>query len=274
MNKRIRYCIAFTAVIISQNFIYASNLANPLAPIPGARIALGASYHLGGYTITNRKVPCIMNRFHGRLSYSPVTYFNLGVDLGATQMEVASDTNETIITQTFHGSYGFSYGANIKLSTPLIARTIGLIAIVQGTQFKTKNENGALYKGPDITGAVGLLFRIKKYAYIAAGMEVYLIEGKNKSYNSETEMPYSNVNNVRGWIALDITPQMKNIKKYIPYISFEASLTPEAGFNKKAPLQEISFSVAIGSISKRLYGQKTTEEEQQESEEQNDIERD
>jgi hypothetical protein len=273
-NKFIFISIFFICLPAGQHVLYASNLANPVQPISGARMALGVSYHIGGYTITNRKLPCLINRFHGRISYAPFTYFNLGIDLGASQMEVASDTTLTGLIQTFHGNYGFSFGAYIKVSSPLIRNIMGFIGILQGTQFKSENSSGAYYKGPDLNGAVGLLFRIRKFAYIAAGAEAYLIDGKNKSYNSDVEMNYSNVNNVRGWIAFDITPPMKNVKRYIPYLTVEVSLSPEVTFNKKAPMQEISFSISIGSVTKRLYGKKTLEEEQQQTEEQNDIERD
>ncbi len=234
---------------------YTSNLANPLAPIPAARLGVGVSYHLGGYTITNWEIPSLMNRIHARINYAPFVYFNFGADLGVTQMEVAADTSDTVVIETFHGNYKFSYGINVKLSTPLFKDIIGLIGIGQGTRFESENKAGALYGGFDGAGAVGILVHIKNIGYVAAGSKIYVIQGKNRSYNSTKKQFYSNVNNIRGWLAFDYFPKIEAITKYIPFITFELSIAPGVSFGKKAPLQEISFSLTLGSITKRLYGE-------------------
>lgn len=248
----------FCLVLIAGSALYtlhASNLANPLAPIPDARMGIGVSYHLGGHTITNWEIPSIMNRIHARVNYAPFTYFNFGADLGVTQMEVAADTLDTLAIGAFHGKYGFSFGVNIKLSSPLFKDVIGIIGIGQGTIFESENKSGAMYGGYDGAGAIGLLLHIPNVGYLAAGSKLYLIQGKNHSYNSTKENDYSNVNNVRGWIAFDYFPRINTDAKYIPYFSLEVSLSPDAAFGKKAPVQEISFSLALGSITRRLYGE-------------------
>lgn len=252
-----------TSILIMINFsiipCIASNLANPVAPIPTARIGIGLSYHLGGHTVTNREIPSLMNRFHARFSYAPSTYLNFGFDLGTSQMDVASDTSALDTLLIFHGKYGFSYGAHLKLSTPLILNDIvGLIGIFQGTRFFSENDEGAYYSGYDAAGAAGLLFHIPGFGYIAAGSKVYLIaKGRNKSYNSGVEHRYSNINNVRGWLAIDYFPKIKSISETRPYISFELSISPDAKVRDRAPIQEVSISIAIGSITKRLYGEES-----------------
>jgi hypothetical protein len=233
----------------------ASNLANPVTPIPSARISIGVSYHLGGYTITNAELPSLLNRINARVNYAPLQFFNIGIDCGASQMEVAADTLDSLIIGAFHGNYTFSFGANIKLSSPLLNDLFGLIGIAQGTRFESENKAGALYKGYDVNGIIGFLVHIKNIGYIAAGPQVYLIQGKNKSFNSKTERPYSNVNNIRGWFAFDFFPKLKIDTKNIPYFSLEVAVSPDAGFGKKAPLQEISFSIAFGSVTRKLYGE-------------------
>jgi hypothetical protein len=60
-----------------------SNLANPGGMLPPGRISIGASYHLGGYTITDSALGCLLNRFHARIGYSPLQYVDVGIDLGA-----------------------------------------------------------------------------------------------------------------------------------------------------------------------------------------------
>jgi hypothetical protein len=237
----------------------ASNLANPLVPIPAARIGVGVSYHLDGLTITNREIPAIMNRFDVRASYAPITFINFGIGAGASQMEVVRDTSASDTIGVFHGKYDFSWGAHLKLSTPRVWNDrIGLIGIVQGTAFSSENEDGARYKGYDIAGAFGVLVHIPKFGYIAVGPKVYLIaKGLNKSYNNSSEQVYANINNLRGWLAVDFFPPVKQLFAGKPYCTLEVAMSPAAGFKKRAPVQEISFSIGIGTITPRLYGEES-----------------
>lgn len=251
-NLFILYLIFF--VIISITASSASNLANPVAPIPDARVGIGVSYHLGGYTITNQEIPSLLNRIHARISYSPFTYFNFGIDLGVTQMEVAADTLDTLVYEVFHGNYKFSFGVHIKVSSPFFKDIVGLVGIAQGTRFSSENKAGAMYGGYDGAGAAGFIVHIKNVGYFAAGAKLYVIQGENRSYCGD-EDNFHNVNNLRGWAAFDYFPKIKAISKYIPYISLEVSVAPDAAFGEKAPIQEISFSIAVGSITKRLYGE-------------------
>jgi hypothetical protein len=246
----------FTLVAGLSGMAAASNLANPIGPLPDACMSIGASYQLDGISITNREIPALLNRFQGRLSYAPISFVNFGVDLGATQMEVAADTSASDTLGVFHGRYGFSFGAHLKATTPLFIKgVVGLIGIAQGTSFTSENSRGALYRGYDAAGAAGLLFRVSSFGYVAAGSKVYLIaRGFNQSYNSTGEQRFGNVNNVRGWLAVDFYPPMKTISSGKPYISLELSVSPLAQFNGRAPVQEVSFSVAIGAITNRLYG--------------------
>lgn len=250
-----RYSIVSTLLL--PVILSASNLANPLAPIPSARIGIGVSYHLGGYTLTNRKIPALFNRIYGRISYSPIPYFNIGFDIGATQIEVASDPYHTPVIGAFHGNYKFSYGGYIKLTTPLLRDIIGIVGIAHGTHFISENDMGALYQGYDGAGAAGLLIHIPGFGYISAGSKLYLIKGESKSYHATAKNNFSNVNNIQGWLALDYFPKMEFVSKNIPHITFEVSITPDVKFNDRAPVQEITFSIAIGTITKRLYGEKS-----------------
>lgn len=252
--------IVMIAILLSSASCFGSNLANPVAPVPGARVSVGISYNLGGHTITNWEIPALMNRIHARANYSPFRYFNFGVDLGVTQMEVAADTMDTNYVGAFHGNYKFSFGINLKLASPLLKDIIGVVGIAQGTRFESENKSGAMYGGYDAAGAVGLLLHIKNVGYLAAGSKIYLIEGSSHSYNSSEDNFYSNINNIRGWVAFDYFPKIKTIRKYIPYVSFEVSVSPDVEFGEKAPIQEIGFSIAIGSLTLPLYGEGHDEE--------------
>ena len=233
---------------------FSSNLANPASPLPKANVLIGASYHLGGYTLTNLEIPAMFNRFHGRVDYAPVTWFSLGVDVGATQIEVDRYISARDTIDLFHGEYGFSGGAHLKLSTPaILKKTLSLFTIGQGTTFSSKNDRGAMYGGYDGCAVVGLQFRIPNFGYISAGPMVYLIEGDAEGSDGRNST-YSNVNNIRGWIAIDYIMKSIELTKGNPYISVEFSCTPDASYSKRIPIQEFSLSVSIGYISGKLYG--------------------
>jgi uncharacterized protein (DUF2141 family) len=253
-EKKITLLTAAMAIACAS--LSAANLANPTVLIPAARIGLGASYDLDGATITNNKVPAVFNRFMGRVSYAPFSFLNIGLDAGASQIDVAADTTSTDTIGLFHGGYGFSGGGHVKFGTPFffndLVRGIG---IFQGTIFSSKNDAGAVYGGEDATGALGLQFHIPAFGYVTAGSKACLIHGKNKSYLGN-EGKYSNVNNVRGWLAIDYFPPMEKFSsKNLLYLSCELSVSPKVKFNARAPVQEIGFSFSVGSITPRLYGQ-------------------
>ena len=213
--------------------MHAADLANPTVVIPPARLSVGASYNLGGYSITNRAVPSLINRFEARLSYSPFSFVNFGVDAGTSQMDVAGDTSTTDTVGIFHGGYGFSGGAHLKLGTPFFFNNIlAVMGIVRGGIFSSKSDAGTEYGGTDIAGAAGLQFHIQNFGYITAGSEVYMILGKTTDYLGN-KGNYSNVNNVRGWLAIDYFPaQMLNAKNLF-YVSLEMTVSPKVRFNEQ-----------------------------------------
>jgi len=233
---------------------YASNLANPASPLPAANILLGASYHLGGYSLTNLEIPAMFKRFHGRIDYAPVNYVSLGIDLGATQIEVDKYVTGTDSVDEFHGDYGFSGGAHLKLSTPsILKKTVSFFTIGQATMFSSKNDDGAKYGGYDGTGVIGIQVKIPGFGFISIGPMVYLIEGDAEGTDNKSEF-YSNTNNVRGWIAVDYHLKGPELSKGNAYISFEFSASPKADYSSRIPVQEFSFSVSLGYISGKLYG--------------------
>lgn len=233
---------------------FSSNIANPAVAIPAANMLIGASYHLGGYTLTNLNLPSIFNRFHGRVDYAPIFYVNIGVDLGATQIEVDRYISKTDTIDMFHGNYGFSGGAHLKLSTPFFAKkTLSFFTIGQATTFNSKNYNNAAYGGIDGTGVIGFQVHIPNFGFVSAGPMVYLIEGETKSSDGQ-KGAFSNSNNVRGWLAIDYYLKGNDISKENAYISVEFSVSPNVNYSGRIPIQEFSLSVSLGYISGKLYG--------------------
>ncbi len=246
-----------TAVFLFGFTVSASNLANPAVLIPEARLALGASYDVGGYTISNDSIPCMMNRFQGRCTFAPFSFLNIGIDAGASRMDVAGDTDDVDTFGVFQGNYKLSGGAHLSLGSRFFYNDLfRIVGIGQFTFFSSSNTNAASYRGIDGAGTIGIQFHVKRFGYVTLGPEVYLISGKNKSY-SGTPDRYSNINNLRGWICIDYFPKEKLASANKLYLSLEIALSPKAAFNKRAPMQEIRFSVGLGSITKRLYGEES-----------------
>ena len=232
-------------------YCHASNLANPAVILPEARIAIGASYHLGGYSLTNQEIPSLFNRIHGRVEYGPFKYLTIGLDAGATQVDV-DGIGDTM--PAFHGKFGFSGGGHLKLSTPsFFKQYLSVIAIAQATIFSSENEFSASYSGKDGTGVVGLQAYIPGFGYITAGPWVYIIQGTNKGFDGKSGF-YSNTDNIRGWVAIDFFPKMGEVTSNKPYISLEVSISPKATYSDRIPVQAFSVSLSVGAISRRLYG--------------------
>jgi hypothetical protein len=239
--------------------VHASDLT-PAAVLPPARVAVGLSYHLGGNTIANDEVASILNRYGLRVSYSPLEYVDFGLNGGVAQMEVASLVTRSDTIGVFHGGYGFSGGGHLKLTSPfLLKNTLGFVGIVQATMFSSTNKHKAQYRGIDGAGAVGLQVRLAGFGFASAGAKVYYIRGRNKGYDGSGGR-YSNVNNIRGWLALDCIPPLRGEIKGKPYFSFELSISPDADFADDVAVKEMSFSVSVGWISPQLYGEEDFDE--------------
>ncbi len=241
-------CFFFSDVVL------ASNLASPAVSIPEARIAISASYHLGGYTLTNKAIASLWNRVYSRLEYSPLKFLSIGVEFGATQIDVDQFTINSDTVPIFQGKFGFSGGALLKVSSPAFLHDyLKITGITKASFFSSKNEHNALYKGIDGAGIIGMQFHIPRFGYISTGPLVYVIDGTNKSYTGK-ENYYSNLNNIRGWIAIDFFPRFNEITSNKPFVSLEFSMSPEIDFSRRIPVQEFSVSISIGSVTKRIYG--------------------
>ena len=233
---------------------YSSNLANPASALPAANVLVGASYNAGGYSLTNLNIPALFNRFHGRIEYAPLNCINIGIDLGATQIDVDRYVSSSDTIQLFHGKYGFSGGAHLKLSTPLMfKKTMSLFTIGQATTFTSENDFGATYGGIDGAGVIGLQFRIPNFGFISIGPLLYVIQGEAKGTDGKSTY-YSNGNNVRGWIAFDYYLKGNDLSKGNAYLSVEFSASPKANYSSRILIQEFSVSVSLGYISGKIYG--------------------
>jgi hypothetical protein len=235
------------------SYSLASNLANPASPLPKANILVGASCHLGGYTLTNLDIAAIFNRFHGRIDFAPISFVSFGVDIGATQIDVDKYTTGTDTVGLFHGKYGFSGGAHLKMSSPFVKNMVSVFGIGSATYFSSENNNNAKYGGFDGAGVFGIQFRIPDFGFVSIGPMFYLIEGDATGADGKNEF-YSNSNNIRGWISIDYHMKSNQLSNGSAYISLEFSASPKISYSSRIPIQEFSLSLSIGYISGKLYG--------------------
>jgi hypothetical protein len=253
--------IILSALLCLAASSFGANIANPAAQIPDARIAVGASYFVGGSTISNNEIPLMMNRLGARVSYAPIRYVNVGLDFGTAQVSVDQYTVGSDTIPVFDGGFGWSVGGHLKLSSPYIGNYVSAFGLTNGNLFRSKNKLGAYYGGADAVGVVGVQVRIPQFGYVSVGPQVYLIQGENKGYDSNEKGKYSNINNVRGWIAFDYFPEMGSLSRISelagdnrPYVSVEFTMSPKIGGSKRVPIQEFSLSISVGTITQRLYG--------------------
>ncbi len=250
-----RFVTAFFAVIVCVSLnTEADNLANPLAPLPPARVAVGVSYNFEGHTITNMEVNSVMNRILLRGTYSPLEYIDIGAGLGAGNTEVESfTTSQDRYSPVFQGKYSFAWELSLQLTTPMLNDMFGLTSIINGSGFSSENDEKAEYSGHNATGGVGMLFHIPNIGYASAGARMHLIRGTSRSYSGK-KGSFSNINNLRGWIAFEYYPKLENSNKTVPYLGIEVSLSPDAGVGGSVPIKDMGISLVIGAVTKRLYG--------------------
>jgi hypothetical protein len=230
---------------------FGANLANPAAQAGTARMYFGASYFVGGSDITNLEIPMIMNRLNMRVGYAPVSYVNFGADLGLPLISV----EEYNRTPVFDGDFGWSAGGHLKLSTPYILGRVAVLALGNINVFRSTNKGGAYYGGTDLAAAGGLQFKLPARHCLSLGPQFYMIMGKNKGFEEKTEGTYSNVNNMRAWLAYEYLPADVFGGEYKPYMSLELTASPKICASKRVPVKEFSVSVSVGIITKRLYGE-------------------
>ena len=259
MKKKFTFILSAVLCLAASSF--GANLANPAAQIPDARLAVGASYFLGGSTITNMEIPMMMNRVGVRVSYSPVRYINFGVDAGTAQISVDQYTVGSDTIPVFDGEFGWAAGGHLKLSTPFLFDHVALFGLANGNLFRSTNKQDAYYGGKEGVGVVGAQVRIPNVGYVSIGPQVHLIIGENKAHNTDKPGRYSNLNNVRAWIAFDYFPEMSGMTKMSeltgdnkPYISIEFTMSPKIDTSERVPVQEFSIAVSIGVVTQRLYG--------------------
>ena len=240
---------------------YGASIANPTAQVSDARLSIGASYFVGGSSIgggtePDDAVPMMMNRLCARVSYAPVRYVNFGLDFGTAQVSVdqyANGWGDTV--PIFNGGFGWSAGGHLKLSTPYFGNYVGLFGLANGNLFRSTNKRKAYYGGADAVGVVGVQVRVPNFGFVSVGPQVYLIQGENRGYDSDEVGKYSNINNVRGWIALDYFPDMNGLTgEHTPYASIEFTMSPKISGSRRVPVKEFSLSVSVGVITPRLYG--------------------
>ena len=219
------------------------------------QLAFGVSYHLNGADITNLKVPMMLNRIGGHGTYSPIRYVNVGIDAGLVLLSVdkfaASAGGASDTVPVFDGKVGLSAGGHLKLTTPYMFDYVGMTATGNANYFHSANDMKAYYAGIEIAAAIGLQVRIPDVGSVSFGPQLYLIDGKNKGYDG-VKGTYSNVNNLRVWIAFDYFPEIDMFAEdQRPYLTIEFTASPEINGSKRVPVREFGLAVIVGMATLR-----------------------
>jgi hypothetical protein len=105
---------------------------------------------------------------------------SIGLDLGATQIEVDKYTIGADTFAVFHGKYVFPESTFESLNPLFLKKSIAIIGIVNATTFSSKNKNNAFYGGFD--GAVRRSpVSYSGFGYISTGPMLYVIQEKIKA---------------------------------------------------------------------------------------------
>lgn len=281
--KHFKSLIIFVFIILlNVSYSWAIGLSFPSTPVPTARFATGVSYdYYGGYMDydNNSKLfwqddlPVSLHGINAFFTYAPITYVNFGVELGARDANINPDKKFSLAQSELNGTLGFSAGAHLKFATPYFSDVFGFVAAAKGTWFYSEgNSNKTEWYYIDGEGNMtpvnwnnngnivaingGISFHVKRFGYISFGAKYLDVMGK---INLEPEIiektKWVNDAYIGGWLALDYFPKTR-IEKFIPFISFELGFFPnDKPFDGGRPiLRNASFSVTVGAIMKRLYG--------------------
>ncbi len=233
----------------------AAGLASPIAPIPDARIGVGITYGMDGFNLYDSEIEAgaTLSSIQATVAYAPVTNINLGIDLGVTSVSVK--TEET--AKDFSGDFGFSGGANAKLSSNFINDRVAFTGILKGGWFYSSTDEDYYYRGVTLSGSLGPTFHINNFGYLGFGYKYFEINGENEGSGNVSSY-WGNDQTMGGYLSVDYFPKSEVISSYIPYISFVVDVFPEAGLQKNdIALHNISFSISFGAITNRLYGKKS-----------------
>jgi hypothetical protein len=232
---------------------FGANLAVPAAQVGDGRVSFGGSYVALGTEITNAEVPLSVSSIGGHISYAPISYVNLGLDFGTARVKVngfnPTDPSEGDTTFAFNGDFGWLIGAHLKLATPYFGEFVSILGGGNVNLFRSTNRAEAFYGGIDIAAALGVQFRIPDGA-ISIGPQLYLLLGENKGIDG-TKATYTNVNNLRLWVAYDYIPDVMPFGgEHKPYVSLEITLAPKIDKSNDRPtLGGFSVSLSVGAIA-------------------------
>jgi len=229
---------------------WATSVSYPAAPVPTARFATGATYdYFGGYFYRApvSDLPFNMHGINAFFTYAPVTYVNFGVDLGMRDVNIPQGNHN----YDFNGKLGIAAGQHLKLATPYFGDVMGIVAMCRGLWFYSKDSHSSFYSGSQLVGSGGLSFHVQRFGYISCGIKYLEIFGEN-GFGDGT---WSNDATLGGWASFDYFPKT-NVKRYIPFISFEFGFFPsdKPFYGSGTIVRNASFGVTIGAITNRLYG--------------------
>ena len=150
---------------------YGINLANPAAAIPEQKVATGASYHLGGYTLTNKEILPFLTACMQECTMPREFPHRCG---SGAMRSMWNDMYSREIRFPCSMENSGSQEEPSQVSTPVSQRTLIIVGIGQATYFYL-NKYDASYRalmGPGDRTSVPY----PRFGYITAGPLLYLIQ--------------------------------------------------------------------------------------------------
>jgi hypothetical protein len=260
----IKHKLAIFFAFLAVASVFGGGVSYPSAPVPAARFASGVSYdYIGGYLVRgdfnnlNATDPTPAYSLYGAnifFTYGLADFINVGVDLGLKDANVHSSLPD----YAFNGKTGAAAGTHVKLSTAYMGDVFAIVLFSRWHFFNSEDKGRSEYiRGQDFTASGAFSFHVKEFGYISMGAKFFNIDDKidGEGY-SDPKHSFRNDAFVGGWVGFDYFPKTA-IKTYLPFVSFELGFFPKSDSNvleKKPVFRNISFSVTIGGITNRLYG--------------------
>ncbi|MCL1946996.1 MAG: hypothetical protein FWF51_07615 [Chitinivibrionia bacterium] len=252
----IKHKLAIFFAFLAAASVFGGGVSYPSATIPAARFASGVSYdYIGGYlTLNSSTDPTPAYSLYGAnifFTYGLADFINAGVDLGLKDANIHSSDPSFV----FNGRMGAAAGTHVKLSTSYMGDVFAIVLFSRFHFFYSEDKGRNEYnRGRDITASGAFSFHVKEFGYITMGAKYLDITAK--IYGKPAPPEFKNDALVGGWVAFDYFPKTA-IKTYLPFVSFELGFFPNSErkvLEKKPVFRNISFSVTIGGITNRLYG--------------------
>lgn len=169
-------------------------------------------------------------------AFAPVEYVQFSIGFGAERFRV-DEYNST----KFNGKYGFIPSAIVSLNSPAFLQNIlRVTANFDFIYLNSKDDYHYKYSGPILNPSAGIMIYAGKYVDIEIGARGHFIAGTMENTQNKVESPFSNSENVKGYLALTLTAPNG------AYCQMNFDASPEASKNLRGGPDELMMGFCVG----------------------------